>query len=192
MRKNATSHDEDQALLSRVIRGDQAAFAALFDRYGAPAFGLALKVCHNRALAEDVVQEAFLSIWQRAGGFDPAKGNVSTYLFSAVHNKAVDAIRHEESVRRREERTMDFAAESGGEEVIEAAWLGVRRKEVRAAVDALSPVQREALQLAYFEGLTYSEVADRLGIPLGTAKTRLRDGMTRLRAQLPHLREDLL
>ncbi len=187
MRKPGESQDEDRSLLQRVAGGDRDAFAALYDRYGASSFGMALKICNNRALAEDVVQEAFLSIWQRAGRFDSERGSVAAYLFAAVHNKAVDAVRHEESLRRREEGVADFATETEGEEVVEAAWLGVRRKEVRSAVARLSPVQREALELAYFEGLTYSEVADKLGIPLGTAKTRLRDGMIRLRGLLPHL-----
>ena len=188
MRKSSESQDEDRTLLRRMTGGDQEAFAALYDRYSAAAFGLAVKICNNRVLAEDVVQEAFLSIWRRAGGFDPERGSVSAYLMAAVHNKAVDAVRHEESQRRRgEEGISDFLAESGGEEVLEAAWLGVRRSQVRAAVASLSSVQREALELAYFEGLTYSEVADKLGVPLGTAKTRLRDGMTRLRTLLPHL-----
>lgn len=188
MRKGSESQDEDRTLLRRVIRGDQEAFAALYDRYSAAAFGLAVKICNNRVLAEDVVQEAFLSIWRRAGGFDPERGSVAAYLMAAVHNKAVDAVRHEESQRRRsQEGISDFLAESGGEEVLEAAWLGVRRTQVRAAVASLSSVQREALELAYFEGLTYSEVAEKLGVPLGTAKTRLRDGMIRLRTLLPHL-----
>ena len=190
VRKPSESQEEDRSLLRRVVRGDQGAFSSLYDRYGASAFGLALKICNNRALAEDVVQEAFLSIWQRAGRFDPDRGSVASYLFAAVHNKAVDAVRHEESLRRREGGVAEFAAESGGEEVVEAAWLGVRRKEVRSAVSRLSPIQREALELAYFEGLTYSEVAEKLGVPLGTAKTRLRDGMIRLRALLPHLEAD--
>ena len=171
MRKPSESQDEDRSLLQRVAQGDQVAFAALYDRYGASSFGMALKICNSRALAEDVVQEAFLSIWQRAGRFDPDRGSAAAYLFAAVHNKAVDAVRHEESLRRREEGAADFTVETEGEEVVEAAWLGVRRTEVRSAVARLSPVQREALELAYFEGLTYSEVADKLGIPLGTAKT---------------------
>jgi RNA polymerase sigma-70 factor (ECF subfamily) len=187
VRKPSESEDEDRFLLQRVAKGDRNAFAMLYDRYGTASFGMALKICNNRALAEDVVQEAFLSIWQRAGRFDPKRGSVPAYLFAAVHNKAVDAVRHEESLRRREEGVADDTRETGGEEVLEAAWLGVRRQEVRLAVARLSPVQREALELAYFEGLTYSEVADKLGIPLGTAKTRLRDGMIRLRALLPHL-----
>lgn len=187
MRKHVDTQDEDRALLAKVASGDRTAFAALYDRYGAATFGLALKICNNRALAEDVVQEAFLSIWQRAGRFDPERGSASAYLFAAVHNKAVDAVRHEESLRRREEGVGDLPSQTRGDEVVEAAWMAVRRTEVRSAVSRLSPVQREAMELAYFEGLTYSEVADKLGIPLGTAKTRLRDGMIRLRGLLPNL-----
>lgn len=186
MRKRLeNSGDEDGALLRQVAQGDQEAFASLYDRYGAAALGLAIKICSDRALAEDVVQEAFVSMWQRASRFDPARGSVPSYLFATVHNKAVDAIRHEESVRRRE--LGELPADPGAETVVEAAWLGVRRSAVRSAVARLSAPQREALELAYFEGLTYSEVAKKLGIPLGTAKTRLRDGMIRLRTLLSDL-----
>ena len=181
---------EDRHLIEHIARGDQAAFATLFDRYSSAALGLAITVCRDRALAEDVVQEAFLSLWQKARNFDPKRGNVSSYLLGAVHNKAVDAIRHEESLHRREEATLDgFTPETAGDEVVEAAWLGVRRKEIHIALEQLSERQREALELAYFGGLTYTEVADRLGCPVGTAKTRLRDGMIRLRGLLGHLQE---
>ncbi len=181
--------EEDRLLLARVVAGDQRAFVALFDRHGSQALGLALRICNNRTIAEDVVQESFLSIWQRAARFDPARGSVAAYLFSAVHNKAVDAVRHEASLRRRDEAHVDPATETAGDEVVEAAWIGVRRSEVGSAVARLSPVQREALELAYFEGLTYSEVARKLRIPLGTAKTRLRDGILQLRTLLPHLQD---
>jgi RNA polymerase sigma-70 factor (ECF subfamily) len=182
---------EDQHLLARIAGGDQAAFAALFDRYSGAALGLAIKVCRDRCLAEEVIQEAFLSLWQRAANFDPQRGSVASYLLGAVHNKAVDAIRHEESLHRRQDASVaGFAAESRGDEVVEAAWLGVRRAEIRLAFAQLTPLQREALELAYFGGLTYSEVAERIGCPVGTAKTRLRDGMIRLRGLLGHLQEE--
>jgi RNA polymerase sigma-70 factor (ECF subfamily) len=181
--------DDERGLLCRIAQGDDAAFAMLYDRYGASAYGIALKICNNRALAEDVVQEAFLSIWQRAARFDPDRGSVASYLFAAVHNKAVDAIRHEESLHRRQEGAGDLLAESDPEAVVEAAWVGVRRSEVRAALGRLSSPQAEALQLAYFEGMTCTEVAHKQGVPLGTAKSRLRDGMIRLRTLLPHLSE---
>jgi RNA polymerase sigma-70 factor (ECF subfamily) len=183
------SPDEDGALLARIVAGDQQAFAALFHRHGPQALGLALRICNNGAVAEDAVQEAFLSIWQQAGRFDAKRGSVAAYIFSAVHNKAVDAVRHEVSLRRRDETHADPATETASDEVVEATWMGVRRSEVRSAVAGLSPVQREALDLAYFGGLTYSEVAKRLRIPLGTAKTRLRDGIIQLRRLLAHLQD---
>ncbi|MGH2768097.1 MAG: sigma-70 family RNA polymerase sigma factor, partial [Actinomycetota bacterium] len=140
-----------------------------------------LKVCGNRSMAEDVVQEAFLSIWRRPASYRAERGSVGSYLLGAVHNKAVDAVRHEEALRRREQAVAEWAQATAREDVVESAWLAVRRKEVRSALGRLSQVQRDAIELAYFEGLTYSEVADKLGIPLGTAKTRIRDGMTKLR-----------
>jgi RNA polymerase sigma-70 factor (ECF subfamily) len=187
---SGTARDSEQELLGRVAAGDQVAFAELFDRYGSVALGVAVRVCRDRALAEEVVQEAFLSVWQKAANFDAHRGSVASYLLGAVHNKAVDAIRHEESLRRREDATVvGFTGETGADEVVDAAWLGVRRKEIQTAFAQLSPLQREALELAYFGGLTYVEVAERLGCPVGTAKTRLRDGMIRLRGLLGHLRE---
>jgi RNA polymerase sigma-70 factor (ECF subfamily) len=190
---------EDRKLIIQVSRGDSRALAALYDRYAPASFGLAVKVCGNRALAEDVVQEAFLSIWRRGdadGGasngrregtdgrsalYDPERGSVASYILGAVRNKAVDAVRHEESVHRREQAFSDQPGAGTGQEPEEAAWLVFRRDQVRRAVTRLPGPQREAIELAYFGGLTYREVASELGIPLGTAKTRLRDGMSRLR-----------
>ncbi len=200
MRKRGESVDvEDRKLIFRVSQGDGRALACLYDRYAPASFGLAVKVCGNRVLAEDVVQEVFLSIWRRgdAGGapegahqergdgcsfsYDPERGSVASYLLGAVRNKAVDAVRHEESVHRREHAFSDQPEIGSEQEPEEAAWLVFRRDQVRRAVTRLPDPQREAIELAYFGGLTYSEVASKLGIPLGTAKTRLRDGMTRLR-----------
>jgi RNA polymerase sigma-70 factor (ECF subfamily) len=174
----------DAHLISGIANGDQRCLAKLYDRYGGAAMGLAWKVCGNRTIAEDVVQEAFLSIWQRPGGFDSRRGTAEAFLLGIVHHKAVDAVRRESSVRRREERVAADPLESTENDVMEAAWLAMRRRDVRNALKQLSGVQREALELAYLHGLTYSEVAVRLGIPLGTAKTRIRDGMIKLRALL--------
>ncbi|MEX2553842.1 MAG: sigma-70 family RNA polymerase sigma factor [Actinomycetota bacterium] len=174
----------DAHLISGIANGDQRCLAKLYDRYGGAAMGLAWKVCGNRTIAEDVVQEAFLSIWQRPGGFDSRRGTAEAFLLGIVHHKAVDAVRRESSVHRREERIAADPLESTENDVMEAAWLAMRRRDVRNALKQLSGVQREALELAYLQGLTYSEVAVRLGIPLGTAKTRIRDGMIKLRALL--------
>lgn len=176
--------DEDAELVGKIAGGDRAAFERLYDRYAAAAFGIAKRVCGDSSLAEDVVQEAFLSIWRRPTSYRPDRGRVGSYLFGVVHNKAVDAIRHEESLRRREQAFGAIEDEMGPDEVVEGAWIALRRQQVHEAVGRLSSVQREAIELAYFEGLTCTEVAAKLGIPLGTAKTRLRDGMIRLRSVL--------
>ncbi|MGH2689925.1 MAG: sigma-70 family RNA polymerase sigma factor [Actinomycetota bacterium] len=174
--------EEDAELVRRIAEGDRAAFERLYDRYAASAFGIARRVCGDASLAEDVVQEAFLSIWRRPTSYSPDRGKVGSYLFGVVHNKAVDAIRHEESLRRREQAYGGVEEEAGAaDEVVEGAWIALRGRQVREAVAGLSAVQREAIELAYFGGLTCTEVATKLGIPLGTAKTRLRDGMIRLR-----------
>jgi RNA polymerase sigma-70 factor, ECF subfamily len=175
----------DAQLIGGIANGDQRCLAKLYDRYGGSALGLAWKVCGNRTIAEDVVQEAFLSIWQRPGTFDSRRGTAESFLLGIVHHKAVDAVRRESSVHRREEQFAAERLELIENDVVEAAWLSMRRQNVRNALKQLSDVQREALELAYLHGLTYNDVAKRLGIPLGTAKTRMRDGMIKLRALLP-------
>lgn len=180
--KGEDGERSDRELVLKITRGDQRAFEMLYDRYVMSVLGLAMKICGDRALAEDVAQETFLSVWRRPGSYSPDRGTFSAYLLGMVHHKAVDAIRHEESLRRRERLVSADGGESSSDEaLVEEAWISLRRDRVRSAVKKLSDPQREALELAYFEGLTYSEVAEKLGIPLGTAKTRLRDGMIRLR-----------
>jgi RNA polymerase sigma-70 factor (ECF subfamily) len=177
-----TSDDSD--LLGGLAAGNQQSLAALYDRYGNAALGLAFKVCGNRAIAEDIVQEAFLALWQKPDSFDARRGSAGSFLMGIVHHKAVDAVRREASVHRREENFAAEPQESSEDEVVEAAWVAMRKSKVRAALGQLSDVQREALELAYLQGLTYSDVAARLNIPLGTAKTRMRDGMIRMRTLL--------
>lgn len=174
----------DAQLIDGIASGDQSCLAMLYDRYAGAALGLAWRICANKTIAEDVVQEVFLSIWQRPGSFDSRRGTAEAFLLGIVHHKSVDAIRRESSVHRREEQYACDPQESNEDEVVEAAWIAMRRKNVREALSRLSDVQREALELAYLQGLTYSDVASRLGIPLGTAKTRMRDGMIRLRSLL--------
>ena len=174
----------DAQLIKGIAGGDQRCLAKLFDRYSGSALGLAWKICGNRTIAEEVVQEAFLSIWQRPGTFDSSRGTAENFLLGIVHHKSVDAIRRESSVRRREEQFFSDPQETNENDVVEEAWLSMRRRSVRNALAQLSDLQREALELAYLHGLTYADVAARLGIPLGTAKTRMRDGMIKLRALL--------
>jgi RNA polymerase sigma-70 factor, ECF subfamily len=175
---------DDSDLLGGLAAGNQESLAALYDRYGNAALGLAFKVCGNRAIAEDIVQEAFLALWQKPDSFDARRGSAGSFLMGIVHHKAVDAVRREASVHRREESYAAEPQESSEDEVVEAAWVAMRKTKVLAALNQLSDVQREALELAYLQGLTYSDVAARLNIPLGTAKTRMRDGMIRMRTLL--------
>jgi RNA polymerase sigma-70 factor, ECF subfamily len=180
LKKGESPQRKDRELLRRIGKEDEEAFTELYERYAGAAFGLATRICGDKDLAEDVVQEAFLSIWHRPTTYRPERGSVAAYVLGAVHHKAVDAVRHEEAVKRRE-HAAGGPDETSDDDIAEEGWLLVLRDQVRSAVDKLSDVQRQALELAYFDGLTYSEVAQRLEIPLGTAKTRLRDGMIKLR-----------
>lgn len=175
---------EGRNLLRRISRGDGRAFTVVYERYAPAALGLATKICGDRVLAEDVVQEAFLSLWRKSDSYRAGRGSVSAYILGVVHHKAVDAVRHEESLKRRERAGGENLVESVPDDLVEEAWISIIRDQIREAVSRLTLVQKEALDLAYFEGLTYSEVATKLGIPLGTAKTRLRDGMMRMRELL--------
>jgi RNA polymerase sigma-70 factor, ECF subfamily len=175
---------DDAQLMEAIAEGDIRAFETLYDRYSAQAYGLALRVSRSRQIAEESVQEAFLSLWNRPWSYRPGSGSVTAYLLRIVHNRAVDAVRHEEALRRRALAAEHVRQEMDDGDLTELAWTAVRRKEVRASLQLLSDLQREALELAYFGGLSIPEVARTLGIPLGTAKTRVRDGMIRLRSLL--------
>lgn len=172
---------DDEVLLSGIANGDLSCLNSFYDRYSFPALGLATKICGNRTVAEDVVQDAFLSIWGRPGKFDSSRGTPVAFLMGVVHHKAVDAIRRETSLRRREELAFD-PKQFYEEDLVELAWLSLSRERMRSALKQLSPAHCQALELAYVHGLTYVEVATHLEIPLGTAKTRMRDGMIKLKA----------
>ncbi|HEY8200839.1 MAG TPA: sigma-70 family RNA polymerase sigma factor [Actinomycetota bacterium] len=171
-------------LMELVCQGDHQAFARLYDRFASQAFGLALRVCEDRAVAEDAVQEAFLALWRKPTAYRPDRGSVPAYLLTLVHHRAVDAVRHEQRLRVRERELAVAQQPQSDEELVEAASASGLRDRVRAALAQLTHRQRQALELAYFSGLTVSDVAKRLDIPLGTAKTRVRDGMIRLRSLL--------
>ena len=176
------SHLSDEALVLLAARSQQAALAELYDRYGRPAYGLALRILRDEALAEDAVQEAFLGVWRGAARFLPERGKASTWILTLVHRRAVDLVRREE---RRRADTLEQAPEPiGGGDVDEEAWLRLQRERVQAALRQLPDQQREALELAYYGGFTQSELADRLGQPLGTIKSRMFMGLARLRELL--------
>ncbi|MGH3066099.1 MAG: sigma-70 family RNA polymerase sigma factor [Gaiellaceae bacterium] len=177
------AHLSDEALVALVARGDEDALAELYDRVGRIAYGLALRVLRDERHAEDAVQEAFLQVWRSAATFRAERAKASTWILTLVHRRAVDLVRREER-RQADPLTDDSAAGVAPEETDEAAWLRFERERVQAALKQLPDVQREALELAYYGGFSQSELADRLGVPLGTIKSRMFAGLARLRELL--------
>ena len=179
------AHLSDEALVALVARGEENALAELYDRVGRIAYGLALRVLRDERLAEDAVQEGFLTAWRTAAAFRAERAKASTWILTLVHRRAVDLVRREE--RRRAEPLLDeVATESGpvAEPTDEAAWLRFERERVQNALRQLPDVQREAIELAYYGGFSQSELAERLGVPLGTIKSRMFAGLARLRELL--------
>jgi RNA polymerase sigma factor (sigma-70 family) len=172
------AHLSDEAVIALIARSDGSALAELYDRYGRIAYGLALRVVRDQALAEDAVQDAFLDVWRSAARFRPERSKASTWILTLVHRRAVDLVRRAE---RRRFEPLEAAPEPTGEATDEIAWLGLERARVREALRQLPDQQREALGLAYFDGYTQTELAERLGEPLGTIKSRMFNGLTRLR-----------
>lgn len=168
-------------LLQRASRGDQQAFAALYDATSARAYGLALRVVRNPALAEEVVQDAYLDAWRTSARFDPERGAAIAWLLTVVHRKAVDRVRSTEAATRRDTTYHRENHVVDHDQTAEAAQSSLEAQRVRGAVATLTEVQREAVELAYFGGYTHREVATLLDVPVGTAKTRIRDGLIRLR-----------
>ncbi len=169
------------ALLKLSARGDETAFAQLYDATAARAFGLAVRVVRDPAQAEEVAQEAFLEIWRTASRFDPAKGSAVSWILTLVHRKAVDRVRSAEASTRRDTSYHQNNQGVEHDSTAEAAHASMEARRVRQAMETLTAAQREALELAYFKGYTHTEVATMLDLPLGTAKTRIRDGLIRLR-----------
>ena len=181
VRQRELAHLSDEALVALVARSDESALAELYDRIGGTAYGLAYRVLRDEALAEDAVQEAFLGLWRGAGSFIPERAKASTWILTLVHRRAVDLVRREQ--RRRTEPLEDAPEPSDGS-AEEAAWLRFDRERVQGALAQLPDQQREAIELAYYGGYTQSELADRLGEPLGTIKSRMFAGLARLRELL--------
>jgi RNA polymerase sigma factor (sigma-70 family) len=183
------AHLSDEALVALVARGDEDALGELYDRVSRIAYGLAMRVLRDDRLAEDAVQEGFLAVWRNAAAFRAERAKASTWVLTLVHRRAVDLVRREE--RRRAEPLSEEAATGGvGEATDEAAWLRFERERVQAALRQLPDVQREALELAYYGGFSQSELAERLGVPLGTIKSRMFAGLARLRELLDESTEE--
>jgi RNA polymerase sigma factor (sigma-70 family) len=178
------AHLSDEALVALVARGDEDALAELYDRVGRIAYGLALRILRDERHAEDAVQEAFLQVWRSAGTFRPERAKASTWVLTLVHRRAVDLVRREE--RRQADPLTDDAGAvlEAAEQTDEAAWLRFERERVQTALKQLPDLQREALELAYYGGFSQSELAQRLGVPLGTIKSRMFAGLARLRELL--------
>ena len=171
-------------LLARSSRGDETAFAELYDLTSSRVYGLARRVVRDPAQAEEVAQEAYLEIWRQSARFDAARGSALAWMLTIVHRRAVDRVRSAESATARDLR---YAAVGDGPEydvVDEAVTARLETVRVRRALDSLTEVQRQAVTLAYYGGYTHREVSDLLGVPLGTVKTRMRDGLIRLRDTL--------
>jgi RNA polymerase sigma-70 factor (ECF subfamily) len=181
----------DETLLTQVARGDRAAFGTLYDRLSAPLYSLALKMLGSEAEAQDILQEVFLSVWNKAGTFDPARGSAFSWTVTQLRNRAIDRIR---SRRRRGELMETFGQdlEPAGGDVRSAAdncESSEQARQVRDAMGKLSDDQRQVLRLAFFEGLTQVEIAQKLGEPLGTIKARAHRAMARLRETLRSLHD---
>ena len=183
MRKHH-AHLSDEALVALVARGDESALAELYDRVSRVAYGLAFRVLRDERLAEDAVQEGFLALWRTAAAFRAERSKASTWILTLVHRRAVDLVRREER-RRTEPIPEEVGALRGeSESTEEAAWLRFERERVQHALGQLPDVQREAIELAYYGGFSQSELAERLGVPLGTIKSRMFAGLARLRELL--------
>jgi len=183
--------DDDEALLPRLAAGDRAALDRLYDRYAGPTYALLLRIVADRQLAEDLLQEVFLRVWQRASSYQVERGRALTWVLSIAHNLAIDEVRRQrrrpQGAEEREDASVTDllaaipTAEPGPEQVV---WEQHRRAQIVGAMRQLPEAQRILIELAYFEGYTQSQLATRLGEPLGTIKTRLRLGVQKLRGIL--------
>jgi RNA polymerase sigma-70 factor (ECF subfamily) len=175
------AHLSDEAVLALVARADEQALSELYRRFARLAYGLAFRILRDDALAQDAVQEAFLGVWRSAGRFTAERAKPSTWLLTLVHRRAVDLVRREE---RRRTEPLQPDSEAADSEAPDEAELLNQRQTIREALRKLPPEQREAIELAYYGGYTQSELAERLGQPLGTIKSRMFTGLGRLREAL--------
>ena len=173
-----------ESLLARIANGDQEAFSALYDEVAPRVLGLIRRLVVDHSQSEEVAQEVFLEIWQTASRFDPSKGGAATWMLTMAHRRAVDRIRSSQSSRDRDTKIgiRDFALEY--DHVAESVEVKIEHERVSQAMTRLTELQRQAVSLAYYGGYSHSEVAAMLKVPIGTVKTRLRDGMIRLRDEL--------
>jgi RNA polymerase sigma-70 factor, ECF subfamily len=171
-------------LIGMVAEGDQGAFSELYDRSSGRVLGLVRRLLKDLAQSEEVTQEIFLEIWQNAKRYDPARGSATTWILTMAHRRAVDRIRSSQSTRDRDARIGLRDLETEYDSVSESVEIRVEHERVGQALQRLTQLQRQAVTLSYYGGYSHSEVAEMLKVPIGTVKTRLRDGMIRLRDEL--------
>jgi len=183
IRGDATARDgvDADALLRTVARGDEQAFTRLYDLVIVRVYGLVRRVVRDPAQAEEVTQEIMVEVWRTATRFDPAKGSATAWIFTIAHRRAVDRVRSEQAATDRIKRMAPEATQTSHDEVVDEATSHLERAQVRRCLHGLTELQKEAITLAYYGGYTYSEVAELLGAALPTIKTRMRDGLIRLR-----------
>jgi RNA polymerase sigma-70 factor (ECF subfamily) len=174
----AAQPDADQLLLA-TARGDEAALGALYDVMAPAVYGLARRVVRDPARAEEITQDVFLSVWRFATRFDPGKGSARTWILTLTHRRAVDVVRSDDAATRREQRAAAY--DTPFDTVLEEASARLQGEQVRECLETLTELQRESVLLAYYGGYTYPEVSTLLDVKLPTVKTRMRDGLIRLR-----------
>ncbi|AHY47808.1 sigma70-ECF: RNA polymerase sigma factor, sigma-70 family [Rubrobacter radiotolerans] len=180
----------DEELMEMISGGDETALETLYGRYGGPAYSLAFRIVRDQGAAEEVVQDAFVSVWNRADTYDPASGKLYSWLLAIVRNRAIDELRKPATSRRNAQRTdlrevLEGSVSETSEGVgAEAAWISELREIVRHAVQKLPESQREVIELAYLRGLSQREISEKTGTPLGTVKTRTRLALDKLRRSL--------
>ena len=174
----------DEDLLLEVARGDQAAYEQLFDRVSGQVYGVVRRVVRDPSQSEEVTQEVLVEVWRTAARFDPARGSAGTWILPMAHRRAIDRVRSEQASRDRNHRVGSGQHRREFDEVAEQVEVAFEHEQVRRALGSLTDLQREAVELAYYKGHTYREVAELLDAPLGTVKTRMRDGLIRLRDAL--------
>jgi RNA polymerase sigma-70 factor, ECF subfamily len=177
-------HLDDDGLLAAVARGDQTAFAELYDRFIGHVYGVVRRVVRDPAQSEEVAQEILVEVWRTATRFDPSRGSARTWILTIAHRRAIDRVRSEQAARDRLQKVAQRDHQRDFDEVSERVEVRLEQEQVRAALGTLTDLQREAVELAYYQGYTYREVSELLDTPLGTIKTRMRDGLIRLRDAL--------